>query len=81
MGHVPLCLSAPGKRPPHHFKEQLVGLSEVAAEFFEGLRTEWCMRPAFGLVQALVMSGRQEAVEAFGGVVVEIVGANFGWEI
>lgn len=39
------------------------------------------MWPAFGLVQALVMSGRQEAVEAFGGVVVEIVGANFGWEI
>lgn len=68
--------SAPGERPPHHLKEQLVGLPEVVTELPEGLGAQWCMRSAFRLVQALVMSSRQEAVEAFGGVVVEVVWAD-----
>lgn len=39
------------------------------------------MRPAFRLIQALVMSGGQEAVEALGGVVVEVIGADPGRQI
>ncbi len=73
--------SAPGKRPPHHFKEQLVGLSEVATKLLKGLGAQRRMRPAFRLVQALVVSGRQEAVEALGGVVVEVVGAYPGRQV
>lgn len=39
------------------------------------------MWPAFRLVQALVVSGRQEAVEALGGVVVEVAGAYPGRQV
>lgn len=39
------------------------------------------MRSAFRLVQALVVSGRQEAVEAFGAVVVEVVRADPGRQV
>lgn len=73
--------SAPGKRPPYHFKEQLVGLPEVATKLLKGLGAQWCMRPAFRLVQALVVSSRQEAVEALGGVIVEVVGTDPGRQV
>lgn len=39
------------------------------------------MRPAFGLVQALVVSSRQEAVESLGGVVIEVVRAYPGQQV
>lgn len=39
------------------------------------------MWPAFRLVQALVVSSRQEAVEALGGVVVEVVWADPGRQV
>lgn len=39
------------------------------------------MWPAFRLVQALVVSSRQEAVEALGGVVVEVVWADPGLQV
>lgn len=73
--------SAPGKGLAHHLKEQLVWLPEVVAELFKGLSAERGMWPAFGLVQALVMSTRQQAVEALSGVVIEIAGANSGWQL
>lgn len=73
--------SAPGKRPPHHLKEQLVGLPEVVTELPEGLGAQRCVRPAFRLIQALVVSSRQQAVEALGGVVVEVVWADPGWQV
>lgn len=73
--------SAPGERPPHHFKEQLVGFPEVAAKLLEGLGAQRCMRAALGLVQALVVSSRQQAVEALGGVVIEVVWADPGWQL
>jgi len=59
----------------------LVGLPEVAAQLLEGPGAERRVRPALGLVQALVAAGRQEAVEALGGVEVEVVGANPGWQV
>lgn len=40
-----------------------------------------CVRPAFGLIQALVVSRRQQAVEALGGVVVEVVWADPGRQL
>lgn len=73
--------SAPGKRPPNHFEEQLVGLPEVATQLLKGLGAQRRMWPAFRLIQALVVPGRQETVEAFGGVVVEVVGAYPGWQV
>lgn len=39
------------------------------------------MWPAFGLVQALVVSRRQEAVEALGGVVIKVVWTYPGWQV
>lgn len=39
------------------------------------------MRSAFRLVQALVVSGGQEAVEAFGGVEVKVAGVYPGWKV
>lgn len=80
--HFPaLAGSAPGERPPHHFEEQLVGFPEVAAKLLEGLGAERCVRAALGLVQALVVSSRQQAVEALGGVVIEVVWADPGWQV
>lgn len=73
--------SAPGERPSYHFEEHLVGLPEVATKLLKGLGAQRRMRPAFGLVQALVVSRRQEAVEALGGVVVEVVGAYPGRQV
>lgn len=70
--------SAPRERPPHHLEEQPVGFPEVVAELLEGIGAERCVRPAFGLVQAPVVSRRHQAVEALGGVVVEVVGADSG---
>lgn len=74
-------ISAPGERPPHHFKEDLVGFPKVAAELLEGLDAQRRVRPSFGLIQALVVSSRQQAVEALGGVVVEVAWADSGWQV
>lgn len=68
--------SAPGEGPPHHAEEQPVRLPEVVAKLPEGLRTERRVRPAFGLIQALVVTRVQQAVEPLGGVVVEVAGAD-----
>lgn len=73
--------SAPGEGPPDHLKEQHVGPSEVAAELPEGAAGERRVRPPLGLVQALVVPGGQEAVEALGGVVVEVLRAYPGLEV
>lgn len=81
VGPLQFIRSAPGERPPHHFEEHFVGLPEVAAELLKGLGAERRMRPPFGLVQALVVPGRQEAVETLGGVVVEVAGAYPGRQV
>ena len=70
--------SAPGEGPPHHAEEQPVRLPEVVTELPEGLCAERCMGPAFGLIQALVMTRGQQAVEPLGAVVVEVAGADSG---
>lgn len=73
--------SAPGERPPDHFEEQLVGFPKVVTKLLESLAAQRCVRPTFGLIQALVMSCRQQAVEALGGVVIEVVWADPGWKV
>ena len=47
-------------------------------QLLEGLHAERRMWPAFGLVQALVVTRGQQAVEPLGGVVVEVAGADSG---
>lgn len=74
-------ISAPGERPPHHVKEHLVGFPKVAAELLEGLGAQRRVRSPFGLIQALVVSSRQQAVEALGGVVIEVVWADPGGQV
>lgn len=75
------CQSAPGERPSDHFEEQLVGFPKVVTKLPESLAAQRCVRPTFGLIQALVMSCRQKAVEALGGVVIEVVWADPGWKV
>lgn len=76
--HSALDWSAPGEGPPHHIEEQPVRIPKVLAELPEGLRTEWRMWPAFGLIQALIMTRVQQTVEPLGGVVIEVAGADSG---
>lgn len=74
--------SAPGEETSHHFKEQAVGFFEVSAELPEGPGAERSVGPALGLIQTLVMApGREEAVETFSCVEVEVGGSDAGQQV